>query len=151
LDYIVRDSFQLGIARGINIPRLIKSCRVIDGELAWSSNDQDEVLKVFKRRWELHNKCTLFHGITWCDSFQGAALDYSDETAATLNHMFGDALLAANGHLGLSSRVDDPGRYVHLTDTILHQIRQSTNEVGPYGCTVGLWSLCTDVIMYRNL
>ena len=68
-----------------------------------------------------------------------------------LSHMFGDALLAANGHLGLSSRVDDPGRYVHLTDTILHQIRQSTNEVGPYGPTVGFWALDINVVTRRNL
>ena len=60
-----------------------------------------------------------------CRLFLKAASDYSDETMVALNHMFGDALLAANGHLGLSSRVNDPGRYVHLTDTILHQIRQS--------------------------
>jgi hypothetical protein len=65
--------------------------------------------------------------------------------------MFGDALLAADGYLGLSSRVDDPGRYVHLTDTILHQIRQSTNEVGPYGPISGPGALYIDVITYRNL
>lgn len=69
--------------------------------------------------------------------FLTAALDYSDETSVALSHMFGDALIAANGYLGLSSRIDDPGRYVHLTDTILHQIRQSTNEVGPYGLIMG--------------
>jgi len=51
--------------------------------------------------------------------------------------MFGDALAAADGPLGLSSRLDDPARYVHLTDTILHQIRQSTNAVGPYGLALG--------------
>lgn len=68
-----------------------------------------------------------------------------------LDHMFGDALLAADGHLGLSSRVDEPGRYVHLTDTILHQIRQSTNEVGPYFLIVKPWALHIDVVAYRNL
>ena len=68
-----------------------------------------------------------------------------------LNHMFGDALLAADGHLGLSSRVDEPGRYVHLTDTILHQIRQSTNEVGAYVLVMGPWALYINVVTYRNL
>ena len=150
LDYIARDSFQLGTARGINIQRLLKSCRVIDGELAWSSNDQNEVLKVFKRRWEIHNKCTLSHIVLRCHSFLRLAIDYSDETSMALDYMFGDALLAANGHLGLSSRVDDPGRYVHLTDTILHQIRQSTNEVGPYCLIMRTWDLYIDVVTYRN-
>ena len=83
--------------------------------------------------------------------FLRLAIDYSDETTTALNHMFGDALLAADGHLGLSSRLDEPGRYVHLTDTILHQIRQSTNEVRPYVLIVRLWTLYTDVMMYRNL
>lgn len=64
--------------------------------------------------------------------------------------MFGDALLAADGYLGLSSRVDDPGRYMYLTDTILHQIRQSTNEVSPYGLIVGLLALYIDLITHRN-
>jgi len=86
-------------------------------------------MKIFKKRWDLHNKCALLRRVLRCH-FLKSGIDYSDETAVALNHMFGDALLAANGHLGLSSRVDDPGRYVHLTDTILHQIRQSTNEVG---------------------
>lgn len=102
-----------------------------------------EVLRVFKGRWEVHNKCTYLRGGRRCCLFLRATLDYADETAVALSHMFGDALLAANGHLGLSSRVDDPGRYVHLTDTILHQIRQSTNEVDPYGLVMvfGLWML----------
>ena len=47
--------------------------------------------------------------------------------------MFVDALAAADAPLDISSRLGDPARYVHLTDTILHQIRQSTNAVGPYG------------------
>ena len=66
LDYIARDSFQLGHARGINIPTLVKSCRVVDGELAWSGGDQHEVLNIFKMRWEMHNKCTLFQGMLRC-------------------------------------------------------------------------------------
>ena len=150
LDYIARDSFQLGTTRGINIQRLIKSCRVVDGELAWSINSQNEVLKVFRRRWELHKKCTLLHIALRRHSFLRPAIDYSDETSTALGHMFGDALLAADGYLGLSSRVDDPGRYVHLTDTILHQIRQSTNEVGPYCLIVGTWALYIDVVTCRN-
>ena len=100
----------------------------------------------------MHNKCTLSHSVWRCYlSLRLIAVDYSDETSKALNQMFGDALLAADGHLGLSSRVDEPGRYVHLTDTILHQIRQSTNEVGPYVLIVGPWALCIDVVMYRNL
>lgn len=150
LDYIARDSFQLGTPSGINIPTLIKSCRVVDRALAWSSNDQMEVLRVFKSRWEVHNKCTYLRGGRRCCLFLRTALDYADETAVALSHMFGDALLAANGHLGLSSRVDDPSRYVHLTDTILHQIRQSTNEVDPYVLIVVSWSLGVDVITCRN-
>ena len=99
----------------------------------------------------MHNKCTLSHEVLRCHLFLRHAIDYSDETSTALNHMFGDALLAADGHLGLSSRLDEPGRYVHLTDTILHQIRQSTNEVGPYVLIVGPWILYTDVMTYRNL
>ena len=98
----------------------------------------------------MHNKCTLSHRVLRCHLLLRLAADYSDETSTALNHMFGDALFAADGHLGLSSRVDEPGRYVHLTDTILHQIRQSTNEVGPYVLIMGLWALYIDMVPYRN-
>jgi hypothetical protein len=40
-----------------------------------------------------------------------------------------DALLAADAYLKISEQIDDPHRYVLLTDSILEEIERSVNPV----------------------
>jgi hypothetical protein len=40
-----------------------------------------------------------------------------------------DGLLAAEPHLGIAKRVQDPNRYLYLTDDIMPQIEASTAPV----------------------
>ena len=49
----------------------------------------------------------------------------TNPTAKAIEYMVVDALLAADPILDISSRIDDPERYLYLTDSILEQIECS--------------------------
>ncbi|KAG8831749.1 hypothetical protein FRC17_002632 [Serendipita sp. 399] len=51
---------------------------------------------------------------------------YTHHAAKAIEYMVVDAMLAADSYLKISEQVDDPQRYVFLTDSILEEIERST-------------------------
>ena len=47
-----------------------------------------------------------------------------------IENMIVDALLAAEPYLKIAEQVEQPERYVYLTDYILNQVERSTEPVG---------------------
>jgi len=43
-----------------------------------------------------------------------------------------DALLSADPHMKLSRQINDPNRYVFLTDSVLEEIERSSEPVGHF-------------------
>lgn len=54
--------------------------------------------------------------------------------------MIVDALLAADPVLKISERIDDPAKYLYLTDGILQEIEQSTDPVTFLACSLALFT-----------
>jgi len=50
---------------------------------------------------------------------------YTHRVGKAIEFMITDALLAADQHLKISDMVHDPEQYLHLTDSILHDIAKS--------------------------
>ena len=51
------------------------------------------------------------------------------DTAKSIEYMVIDALLEAEPHLKIAKLVENPKRYVHLTDNLLNTIEASTDKV----------------------
>lgn len=110
-DYIARDTHQIGGNKcSLAAMRLIKSSRVIGDHIAYSNKDITNVFLVFQERWSLHKRV------------------YTHPAAKAIEYMVVDALLAADPIMRISEQVDDPARYVFLTDAILEDIERSTDE-----------------------
>ncbi|KAG8784818.1 hypothetical protein FRC15_002546 [Serendipita sp. 397] len=108
-DYIVRDTHQVGGDKcNLAALRLIRSSRVIGNHIAYSNKDITNVFLLFQERWSLHKRV------------------YTHHAAKAIEYMVVDALLAADPYLKISEQIDDPQRYVFLTDSILEEIERST-------------------------
>jgi hypothetical protein len=60
-------------------------------------------------------------------------LVYTHPAAKAIEYMVVDALVAADPYLKISEQVNDPNRYVFLTDSIIEEIERSTLLVSPFG------------------
>jgi hypothetical protein len=49
--------------------------------------------------------------------------------AKAIEYMLIDALLAAEPHLKIAERINDPKQFLHLTDSIMEDIERSTQPV----------------------
>jgi hypothetical protein len=58
-------------------------------------------------------------------------------SARAIEYMIVDALMAAEDYLKIAERIHDPRKYVHLTDSIMDRIQESTE---PVRCTLVLFS-----------
>ncbi|KAE9405976.1 hypothetical protein BT96DRAFT_915713 [Gymnopus androsaceus JB14] len=105
-DYIARDLLATGDRGDWSALRLIQSARVIDGEICYNLRDVHTVFNLYQTRYRMY-------GI------------YNHKTRKALECMVVDALLAADPHMNLSRRVEDPKSYLHLTDDILLEIERS--------------------------
>ncbi|KAK0455724.1 uncharacterized protein EV420DRAFT_1621251 [Desarmillaria tabescens] len=103
-DYFVRDSHMIGEPIKINLTRLLKSARVIDGQICYDIKDANNIYEVYNTRFRLHKHI------------------YNHKTAKAIEHMIIDALLLAEPHLKIASRVFDPEKFTYLTDDIMTQI-----------------------------
>ncbi|EIN04338.1 HD-domain/PDEase-like protein [Punctularia strigosozonata HHB-11173 SS5] len=108
LDYIARDSHQVGIGKNVWWTRLLATARVIDDQICYNVKDSYNVLSVFAARFNLHK------------------LVYSHKTAKAIEYMLIDALLAAEPHMKIAERINDPKQFMHLTDSIMEEIERST-------------------------
>ncbi|KAK0205885.1 hypothetical protein DFS33DRAFT_540439 [Desarmillaria ectypa] len=103
-DYFVRDSHMIGEPIKINLTRLLKSARVIDGQICYDIKDANNIYEVYNTRFRLHKHI------------------YNHKTAKAIEYMIIDALLLAEPYLKIASRVFDPQKFTYLTDDIMTQI-----------------------------
>lgn len=116
--------------RVLMLYRLIKSSRVIGNHIAYYNKDITNVFLVFQERWSLHKrgaKRLLISPPPWT---WPSTLVYTHPAAKAIEYMVVDALIAADPYLRISEQVDDPKRYVFLTDAILEEIERSEQPVG---------------------
>lgn len=103
-DYFIRDSQMIGEPIKINLTRLLKSARVIDGQICYDIKDANNIYEVYNTRFRLHKQI------------------YNHKTAKAIEYMIIDALLLAEPYLKIASRVFDPKEFTYLTDDIMTQI-----------------------------
>ncbi|KAG8218176.1 hypothetical protein J3R82DRAFT_3727 [Butyriboletus roseoflavus] len=109
-DYILRDCHAVGDKGNISISRLIHSARVIDGMICYDIKDANQIYELFYTRFSLHKRI------------------YNHKTTKSIEHMVIDALLEAEPHLKIANLVENPKRYVYLTDNLLNTIEASTDK-----------------------
>ncbi|KAF9651040.1 HD-domain/PDEase-like protein [Thelephora ganbajun] len=110
-DYIARDTkVTSDIASSICTDRLINCARVIEDQICYDIKDANMLFELCHTRYSLHK------------------LIYSHKTARAIEYMIVDALLAAESVMHFAGYVTDPGRYLHLTDSIIELIQMSNDQ-----------------------
>ncbi|KAG8896521.1 hypothetical protein FRC01_011738, partial [Tulasnella sp. 417] len=105
-DYIARDTRAVGETCTLVASRLIHAARVIDDTICYDWKDAQSVYELFYSRYSLHKRV------------------YNHKTARAIEYMIVDALLAAEQVFHLSEAIDDPQRYLHVTDSIIEDIER---------------------------
>jgi HD superfamily phosphohydrolase len=101
LDYLARDvNRTLSISR-FEFMRLIRNCRVVEGQLAWKLSEVHTIERLFFVRNDMYLRV------------------YTHRVVQALNFMVVDMLVAADGLLRLSAALDDVEQYVKLDDRLM--------------------------------
>jgi len=108
-DYIARDSQAVGMANISGLTRLIHSARVIDDQICYNVKDVNQVYQVCYTRFSLHKQI------------------YNHKTAKAIEYMIIDGLIAAEPFMKITERIQDPKRFLHLTDNIKDTIEETTD------------------------
>ncbi|XP_057541764.1 uncharacterized protein LOC130820418 isoform X1 [Amaranthus tricolor] len=106
-DYIVRDSRACGLSCSFQFERLLQTMRVMDNEICYRAKEYLTVHKLFVTRADLHRTV------------------YTHAKVKAIELMVVDALLKANDHLQIISKVMDPAEFWKLDDTIIKRIEIS--------------------------
>ncbi|KAF8505416.1 HD-domain/PDEase-like protein [Russula emetica] len=106
-DYIARDTRAIGDNQNLSLTRLINSARVIEDQICYDSKDANQIYELCYTRFSLHKRI------------------YNHKTAKAIEHMMVDAMLAAEPYLKIASYINDPKRYLGLTDDIKTEIQRS--------------------------
>ncbi|KAG8896526.1 hypothetical protein FRC01_011736, partial [Tulasnella sp. 417] len=105
-DYIARDTRAVGETCTLVASRLIHAARVIDDTICYDWKDAQSVYELFYSRYSLHKRV------------------YNHKTARAIEYMIVDALLAAEQVFHLADAIDDPQKYLHVTDSIIEDIER---------------------------
>jgi len=106
-DYIARDTRAIGDHQNISLTRLINSARVIEDQICYDIKDANQIYELCYTRFSLHKRI------------------YNHKTAKAIENMMVDAMLAAEPYLKIASHINDPKRYLGLTDDIRTEIQRS--------------------------
>ncbi|KAG9105682.1 hypothetical protein FRC07_009124 [Ceratobasidium sp. 392] len=106
-DYIQRDTHAVGNKMNDVTSRLIRSARVIDGQICYADKDWYMVSQLFESRFALHK------------------MIYNHKSAKAVELMIIDALVQADPYLGLTDKIHKPDEYLYLNDSILLEIERS--------------------------
>ncbi|XP_010682564.2 uncharacterized protein LOC104897395 isoform X1 [Beta vulgaris subsp. vulgaris] len=108
-DYIVRDSRACGLGCSFEFERLFQTMRVMDDEICYRAKEYLTISKMFNTRADLHRTV------------------YTHSKVKAIELMVVDALLKANNHLQITSKIHDPAEFWKLDDTIIKRI-----EIDPH-------------------
>ncbi|KAJ3523594.1 hypothetical protein NM688_g8701 [Phlebia brevispora] len=103
-DYIARDNHAIGQGETISLGKLIRSARVIKGQICYDIKDASTVYELCWSRFSLHKRI------------------YNHKTAKAIEYMIIDALLAAEKCLRIAKKLEKPDEYIYLTDDIKTRI-----------------------------
>jgi HD superfamily phosphohydrolase len=103
-DYIDRDCRQLGVTSNFQPDLLMENLRVIEGDICFHDKVEINVRELFQTRHSLFYKF------------------YYHKVVKSVELMIGDILLLANGAVRIQQRMEDPKRFLTLTDFILQEI-----------------------------
>ncbi len=108
LDYLQRDSMHLGLTdASFEQTRIITGARVINNHICYNQKIYNDIEQVFMTRYRLFKEC------------------YSHRVCRAIDYMVVDALLEANPVYRFEDTLNDPSRYVHVTDNVLQHIENS--------------------------
>lgn len=106
-DYIARDTRAIGDNQNLSLTRLINSARVVENQICYSVKDANQIYELCYTRFSLHKRI------------------YNHKTAKSIECMFIDAMLAAEPYLKIAEQIDDPKKFLGLTDDIRTEIQRS--------------------------
>ena len=101
IDYILRDSLNVGLNINIEYNRLINTCRVIDNEICFPYKIRFSIYNIYYTRYCLHKQV------------------YTHPVCNAIEYMILDVLLNAKEYLKLSNNIDNIEYYLGLTDSII--------------------------------
>lgn len=104
LDYLLRDSYNVGINIGIDYDRIITNCKVIDNEISFPYKSRFSIYQVYYSRYCLHKQV------------------YTHPTTSAIEYMILDILINAEPVLNISKQLDNIEFFLSLTDNILERI-----------------------------
>ncbi|KAG8995501.1 hypothetical protein FRB94_009121 [Tulasnella sp. JGI-2019a] len=108
-DYIARDTKAVGETCALVASRLIEAARVIDDGIAYNWKDAQSVYELYYSRYSLHKRI------------------YSHKTSRATEYMIVSALIAAEPVLHLADAIEDPQKYLYVTDSVVEDIERSND------------------------
>ncbi|KAG8956591.1 hypothetical protein FRC04_000069 [Tulasnella sp. 424] len=105
-DYIARDTRAVGETCTLVASRLIHAARVVDDTICYDHKDSQSVYELFYSRYSLHKRV------------------YNHKTAKAIEYMIVEALLEAEPVFRLAEAIEDPQKYLHVTDSIIEDIER---------------------------
>jgi HD superfamily phosphohydrolase len=115
LDYLCRDNYHCGLNQQqgnqdyINFEQIIKNSRVVGNKIAYNIKAVNNVKMVYDHRFE------MFRAV------------YNHKIGQAIDLMYQDILVKADPVYNFLQDLNNPARYVHLTDSIVQRIRRSTD------------------------
>ncbi|GIL86833.1 hypothetical protein Vretifemale_15033 [Volvox reticuliferus] len=106
VDYLQRDATMCGVKVGCDFDRLLKKrfIKVIDDEVCYHWSEYPNILDLFRAREAMHRKV------------------YTNRKCKAVELMAVDALVAAEPLLRITERLDEPGDFISLDDSLLRTI-----------------------------
>jgi len=116
--------------------RLIQSARVIDNQICYDIKDANQIHEICYTRFRLHKMIYNHKTGTYTHSQTARNIMLTLITgfplAKAIEYMIIDALLLADPHMDIAKRVDQPEKYLHLTDAIMLEIEASERPVSSH-------------------
>lgn len=107
LEYLVRDTRNLGIHRSYDINRIINNCKLIEHKLCYNIKIANDIYDVFNLRYNMYNQF------------------YLHKTVRAIDHMIVDILYLANPVLKITDKIWNPELFYKLDDSIIDIIYNS--------------------------
>ena len=114
-DYIARDATMVGFTSSIDFDRLIRNCRVVQGQLCYHRKIYDDIFEVYRQRHYLHRKI-YNHNVCIC--IEEMVKDIIDVSGEFLD--IDDSILYRNPHHPILKRLERRELYTVVGHRITH-------------------------------
>ena len=110
LDYLQRDTKNLGLPYSIDSSRILMETKVIDGILCYPDKEIYSIFEIFHTRYRLHKQI------------------YTHPCIQQIEYMILDILNYADPFLNISQSIDNMENFIKITDNIIDFIEFSNNK-----------------------